>query len=94
MCSSVLFYSYQNGLYSALPYITMFVVANTISNIVDRLRERGTLSTAAARKLAMMMGKVICIPLRNFDTFIVLLGHLAILFNGAPKHEAYWCGRG
>ena len=40
-----------------LPYIAMFVVANTVSYSIDKLRERGAVSTTVARKIAMLLGK-------------------------------------
>ena len=49
----------QNGLYSMLPYIAMFVMANTVSHSIDKLREKGYLSTTVARKVAMIIGKLI-----------------------------------
>ena len=47
----------QNGLYSMLPYIAMFVMANTVSHSIDKLREKGYLSTTVARKVAMIIGE-------------------------------------
>ena len=42
-----------------LPYIAMFVMANTVSHSIDKLREKGYLSTTVARKVAMIIGKLI-----------------------------------
>ena len=35
----------------------MFIVANTVSNVIDKMRERQIVTTTNARKIAMGVGK-------------------------------------
>ena len=52
-------YILQNGLYSTLPHISMFIIANFASNLIDKLRKKRVVSTVAARKIAMGIGKLV-----------------------------------
>ena len=35
----------------------MFIVANTVSNVIDKLREKHIVTTTIARKIAMNIGR-------------------------------------
>ena len=37
----------------------MFIVANTVSNVIDKMRERQIVTTTNARKIAMGVGKLL-----------------------------------
>ncbi|XP_067947501.1 uncharacterized protein [Watersipora subatra] len=49
----------SNGLYSSLPYVASFIVANSASHIIDKLREKHIVTTRNARKIAMLIALVI-----------------------------------
>ena len=53
------FFLLQNAFLSALPYLCMWVVANSGSYLADFLRSRGYLSTTNTRKLFNTIGKQI-----------------------------------
>lgn len=46
----------ENGIYSSLPYITMWVVAQTIGFLSDFLINRGYMSITNVRKLFTSVG--------------------------------------
>lgn len=49
-----------------LPYIAMFLVANTVSHSIDVLRVKGYLSTTLARKIAMIIGMCVCFLINHY----------------------------
>ena len=55
----LLFFVFQDGLLSALPYLVSFLFQQLIAYIFDYIRRRKWLSTTAVRRLAGCMGKCI-----------------------------------
>jgi len=51
-----LFDWFQNGLYSALPFIGLWAMMNLCPLVADKLRSSGVMSTAAVRKLFNSLG--------------------------------------
>ncbi|XP_067947012.1 sialin-like isoform X3 [Watersipora subatra] len=49
----------SNGLYSTLPYIAMFITANTAANVIDTMREKGVVSTRTARQIAGLLASFV-----------------------------------
>jgi ACS family sodium-dependent inorganic phosphate cotransporter-like MFS transporter 5 len=50
----------SNGLYSALPFLALWVISNVSSVVADRLRSSGLLSTTATRKVFTSVGLLGC----------------------------------
>lgn len=63
----------QNGLFSSLPYLGKYVMAFSSSYIADFLRQRGTLSTTATRKIFTGFGKF-------RELFVLSISPIVILF--------------
>ncbi|XP_067947009.1 sialin-like [Watersipora subatra] len=49
----------SNGLYSTLPYIAGFIVANSASHVIDIMRRKHIVTTKTARKTAMLLALLI-----------------------------------
>ena len=60
-----IFFCFQNGLISAVPYICNFVSSVSFGNISDVARRRALCSTEVARKIANTAGVVIIILLQK-----------------------------
>ncbi|XP_067947011.1 sialin-like isoform X2 [Watersipora subatra] len=60
----------SNGLYSTLPYIAMFIMANTAANVIDLLRRKCVVTTRNARKIASVFATFV--P----AAFLVAVGYL------------------
>lgn len=49
----------ENAVATALPFLSMFFFSMVLSQLMDKLRTRGAISTTTARKLSTMMASVV-----------------------------------
>lgn len=59
-------YLFQNGLYSALPYVAFWAMINIAGWMADFFRERRFMNTTMTRKIFDSFGKLINVKIMKF----------------------------